>query len=107
MPSSQTSQPRPQAPRVGDSQSSSTKGMSCSRGLYIRRVPGLGADGAQERGGMKSTGPDFHVVGLQQHASLAVPECIELQDQMLEGQHEERRFYRRRAWRAIDASAAK
>ena len=37
MPSSQTSQPSPQAPKVGLSQSSSTKRMSCSAGIDADR----------------------------------------------------------------------
>jgi hypothetical protein len=30
---------------------------------------------------------DFHVVGLQQRASLAVPEGVQLHDELLESQH--------------------
>jgi hypothetical protein len=30
---------------------------------------------------------DFHVVGLQQDAALAIPEVGQAQDQLLEGEH--------------------
>src|SRR5688572_29510158 len=58
-----------------------------ARGLHVRRAPGLGADRAQEGGGVEGAGADFHVVGLQQLASLAVPESVQLQDELLEGRH--------------------
>ena len=43
---------------------------------------------------MEGAGADFHVVGLQQRAALAVPERVQLQDELLEGQHGGRGFYR-------------
>src|SRR5688500_1245958 len=71
-----------------------------ARGLHISRFPQLPADGAQESGGVERAGADLHVVGLQQHASLAVPEGVELRDELLEGQHAGPRFYRLAARRA-------
>ena len=61
MPSHQTSQPRPQAPMVGFSQSSSTKRMSCRAGVD--------ADGAEavEQQGLAVDGGRF-----QQHLILVV-----------------------------------
>ena len=58
-----------------------------ARGLHVGGVPGLRADGAQEGRGMEGAGADFHVVGLQQRASLPAPERAQLLDQLLEGQH--------------------
>ena len=39
---------------------------------------------------MRRAGADFHVVGLQQRAALAIPVLLQAQDHLLEGEH--RRF---------------
>src|SRR5262249_56028145 len=80
-----------------------------ARGLHVRSLPRLGADGAQESRGMERAGAHFHVVGLQQHAALAVPVRVELQDELLESEHRLRAgFYRLRApsLRAASSAAA-
>ena len=56
-------------------------------GLHIRGLPGLWAQGTQEGGGVTGTGPDFHVIGLQQRTALCVPVALESKNQLLEGQH--------------------
>ena len=71
MPFSHTSQPRPQAPRVGDSQLSSTKRTSCTRGSRpsSRQAPQVQLQDRQRRGF------DHHlvlVVVLQAERVLAV-----------------------------------
>ena len=52
----------------------------------IGRLPGLGADGAQEGRGMEGAGADFDVVGLQQGTALLVPEILQRQDDLLKSQ---------------------
>src|SRR6185436_12852726 len=66
--------------------------LGASRRLHVRCLPRLGADRAQESAGVEGAGTDFHVVRLQQRASLAIPECIEFQDELLEGKHYLRRI---------------
>src|SRR5579871_964153 len=56
-----------------------------SRGLHVGAAPGLGSDGAQERRGMEGAGADWHVVGLQDHASLSRPIALQRENQILEG----------------------
>src|SRR5574343_124910 len=64
--------------------------LGAAAGLHISGLPGLGADGAQEGGGVRGARAHFHVVGLQERAALGVPIGLQLQDDLLEGQHEVR-----------------
>ena len=48
---------------------------------------------------MKGAGADFHVVGLQQGAALAVPELVQRQDDLLESLHCGRRAVSREFYR--------
>ena len=57
-------------------------------GLHVGGLPGLGAERAQEGGGMRGAGAHFHVVGLQQRAALGVPVGLQFQNDLLEGQHD-------------------
>lgn len=60
--------------------------------LHVGGVPGLWADGAQERGGMESAGAYFHIVGLKHHTTLSCPVVLQGEDQVLEGTHGWRRL---------------
>jgi hypothetical protein len=62
--------------------------LGAARRLHIGGAPRLGPDGAQEGRGMEGARADFHVVRLQQHAAMPVPEFVEAQDELLEGKHE-------------------
>jgi len=55
---------------------------------------------------MKRSCAHFHVVGLQQHASLAVPEIVQAEDELLERQHRGCGFYRLRFATADQARIA-
>ncbi len=57
--------------------------LGAARRLDVGGFPRLGADGAQEGGGMAGAGADFHVVGLQQGAALLVPVLLQAQDDFL------------------------
>ncbi|MCY1373198.1 hypothetical protein D9M69_604560 [compost metagenome] len=61
--------------------------LGTARRLHVGRAPGFRADRAQERGGMRGAGTDFHVVGLQQGATLLVPVFLERKDDLLKGEH--------------------
>jgi hypothetical protein len=56
-------------------------------GLHVGGLPGLGAEGAQEGGGVAGAGADFEIVGLQQRATLLAPEFLEREDDVLESGH--------------------
>src|SRR5439155_16507128 len=75
-----------------------------ARRLHIRRVPGLRTDRAQESRRMKGTCADLHVVGLQQHAAAAVPERVQLENQLLESKHQG--FFDSTGWRLAMNTAA-
>ncbi len=62
--------------------------LGAARGLHVGGLPRLGAERAQEGGGVRGAGADLHVVGLQEGALLLVPECLEAQDDLLK-----RRFH--------------
>ena len=78
--------------------------LGTARGLHIGGVPRLRTYCAQEGRGMEGARAHFHVVGLQQHAALAIPELVEPQDQLLEAQHEANGFYRLTLARAISVA---
>src|SRR5207253_9857202 len=80
--------------------------LRAARGLHIRGVPRLGPDGTQERRGVKRARAHLHVIGLQQHAAMAIPELVQPQDQLLEAQHEASGFYRLRLRRATSTGTA-
>ena len=52
--------------------------------LDIGRVPRLGSEGTQERGGMERSGADFDVVRLVDHAALVGPVLLQGQNEILE-----------------------
>ncbi len=56
-------------------------------GLHVGGLPGLRPQRAQEGRGVRGARPHFHVVGLQERAALGVPVRLQLQDDLLEGQH--------------------
>src|SRR5882724_3393551 len=76
--------------------------LGAARGLHVGGVPRLRTYRAQESRGMERARAHLHVVGLQQHAALAIPELVEPQDQLLEAQHEANGFYRLTLARAIN-----
>src|SRR5439155_25169239 len=47
-------------------------------------APGLRSHRAQESRRVKGAGPDFHVVGLEDHAALIRPVPLQREDQLLE-----------------------
>src|SRR6185312_2783685 len=53
--------------------------------LHISRIPRSWTERTQRRGGMKCARTDFHVVGLQDHASPICPVLLQGEDQPLEG----------------------
>jgi hypothetical protein len=59
-----------------------------ARGLHVSGMPGLGAYRTQERRGVERTGTDLHVVRLQQRAAEAVPVLVEVQYDLLKGEHD-------------------
>ncbi|MCY1220496.1 hypothetical protein D9M72_325110 [compost metagenome] len=61
--------------------------LGAARRLHVGGAPGFRADRAQERGGVRGAGADFHVVGLQQGATLLVPVFLERKDDLLKGEH--------------------
>ncbi|MNI32956.1 hypothetical protein D3C73_868820 [compost metagenome] len=61
--------------------------LGATRRLHVGGAPRLRADRAQERGRVRGTGADFHVVGLQQGATLLVPVFLERKDDLLKGEH--------------------
>ena len=58
-----------------------------ARRLHIRGAPRLRADRAQEGAGVESAGADFHVVRLEQGATLLVPIGLQGQDNLLKCEH--------------------
>jgi hypothetical protein len=58
-----------------------------ARGLHVGRAPRLRPQRAQERGGVRRSGADFHVIGLQQGAPLPVPVLRQREDDLLERLH--------------------
>ena len=78
-----------------------------ARRLHIGRTPRLRADRAQEGGGVESPGTDFHVVRLQQRATLPVPVVLEAQDDLLKGQHSGSRVGRSDEKKAVSKAASK
>jgi hypothetical protein len=120
MPFSHTSQPSPQAPRVGHRVQSQvpqgaevqllkvvrrgldadlklivvlqaervvaiTPVRGAARRLDVRRTPRLGPDGAQKSSRMKGARAHFHVVGLQNDATLPGPICLQRKNELLKG----------------------
>ena len=57
-------------------------------GLHISGLPWLGAQGPQKRGGVRGASPNFHVNGLKQGTTLLSPVILQLQNDLLEGQHD-------------------
>ena len=62
--------------------------LRAAAGLHIGCLPGLGADGAQKGRGVRGTGADFHVIGLEQCTALFGPVGLQFQNDLLEGQHD-------------------
>ena len=56
-------------------------------GLDVGGKPRLGAERAQAGGGVGSTGADFHVERLDDGAAFVCPECLQFEDDLLEGEH--------------------
>ncbi len=79
--------------------------LGTARGLHVRGIPRLRPDGTQESRGVERARAHLHVIGLQQHAALAIPELVQPQDQLLEAQHEASGFYRLRLRRATSVAA--
>lgn len=61
--------------------------LGATAGLHVGGLPRLGADGAQEGGGVRRAGADFHVIGLEQCAAVFGPVGLQFQNDLLEGQH--------------------
>ncbi len=61
--------------------------LGAARGLNVGGIPGLGANGTQEGGGVEGARTDFDIVGLEQNAAVAVPEFLQTQNDVLKGQH--------------------
>src|SRR6202012_3946144 len=61
--------------------------LGAAAGLHVGGLPRLGAERAQEGGGVAGARADFHVVGLQQGAALLVPVVLQAKNDLLEGQH--------------------
>jgi hypothetical protein len=61
--------------------------LGTAAGLHVGRFPRLGPQRAQEGRRVAGAGADFHVVGLQQRAALAVPVVLEREDDLLEAAH--------------------
>jgi hypothetical protein len=62
--------------------------LRAARRLHVRGAPRLGAERAQERGGVRRARADLHVVGLQQDAALVAPVLLEAEDDLLEREHD-------------------
>jgi hypothetical protein len=58
-----------------------------ARRLHICRTPGFWAERTQKGRGVRGAGADFHVVWLQQGASLRVPVLLERQNNLLKCEH--------------------
>ena len=58
-----------------------------ARGLNVGGTPGFRPQGAQERGGMRGAGADFHVDRLQKRAALPIPVFLQAQDHFLKSNH--------------------
>lgn len=56
-------------------------------GLDVGGKPRLGPERAQAGGGMGCAGTDFHVEGLDDGAAFVCPECLQFEDDLLEGKH--------------------
>src|ERR1700736_1179473 len=57
------------------------------RWLHVRGAPRLGAERAQEGGGVRRPRAHFHVVRLQQRATLRSPIVLKPEDDLLEREH--------------------
>ena len=60
-----------------------------ARGLHIGSSPGLGPERAQKGGSMRSACAYFHVIGLQQRATLPVPVMLQGKNNFLKCAHED------------------
>jgi hypothetical protein len=58
-----------------------------ARWLHIGRAPGFRPDRTQKGCGMRSARTDFHVVGLEQCATLRVPILLQLENDLLKCEH--------------------
>src|SRR5947207_1917639 len=58
-----------------------------ARWLHVRGAPRFRTERAQKRRGVRCTGADFHVVGLQERAALAAPVVLQRQNELLKGRH--------------------
>jgi hypothetical protein len=63
--------------------------LRAARWLHIGGAPRLRADRAQEGTGVEGAGADFHVIGLEQCATLFVPVGLQGKDDLLECEHVE------------------
>ena len=61
--------------------------LGASRWLHISRLPWFRAERSQKSCRMRCTRADFHVIRLQQRATLRVPIVLKLQDNLLKGKH--------------------
>ena len=61
--------------------------LRAARRLHVCGAPGLGTERAQKRRGVRRARADFHVVGLQQRATLAAPVVLEVEDDLLKSAH--------------------
>ncbi len=61
--------------------------LGTARGLHVGRAPRLRPERAQEGRGVRGARAHFHVVGLQDRATLAGPVVLEGQDEALERAH--------------------
>src|ERR1700730_14529038 len=57
------------------------------RWLHVRGAPWLGAESPQEGGGVRRARAPFHVVRLQQRATLRSPILLKPEDDLLERKH--------------------
>ncbi|EFH23415.1 hypothetical protein NEIPOLOT_00807 [Neisseria polysaccharea ATCC 43768] len=56
-------------------------------GLDVGGKPRLGTERAQAGGRVGSAGADFHIERLDDSAAFVCPECLQLEDDLLEGKH--------------------
>ena len=61
--------------------------LGAARGLHVGSSPGLGAKRAKKSGGMRSAGANFHVIRLQQRATLLAPIMLQGKNDFLKGEH--------------------
>jgi len=62
--------------------------LRATRGLHVGRAPWLGAECAQEGGGVRGAGAHFEVDRLQERAALLAPIVLQAEDGFLKGDHE-------------------